>query len=117
MTNTTPDQSRTPELPEPAAWKFLHADQIKLQPVYTAGQLHEYGRACVAAALLQGCGACHDKCEDRGGECRLEAESPMPELTPKEALQALSENAQELGLDYVPAPTPLAAQCTQGDPQ
>lgn len=69
MTNPTPDQSRTPELPAPVAWMsksycpWLNGGfawvfstctvrpREESAPLYTEDQLREYGRACVAAAM------------------------------------------------------------------
>lgn len=86
------DPSRTPELPEPAGFQYLirqrdangnpmHETTKLFGPAFTEDQLREYGRACVAAE------------RDRVA---------FNQQTQKQALKSLSENAQALGLDYVP---------------
>lgn len=73
MTNTTPDQSRTPELPVAVATIQIDSDMVTfgrvrgidtvcdgLHYLYTLDQLREYGRACVAAAAK---GVSKDACQ------------------------------------------------------
>lgn len=113
--NNNPEQ---PRMPEPVMWrasaqiipgKFMYFDHEPVHlktydPLYTIDQLREYGRACVAAAIGH-----YDDVSvpadcilvtDEDGCFRIE---PVTSLTAQQALKALSENAQELGLDYVPA--------------